>query len=196
MLDMISKEDINKKINADNYRDYDNLYDFENITEQYQVDESGLCFLDKDNQIVSMYKTDSTEETKTTMKKVIAVYELGEEEITKFDKVRHIIKGSLEICFRKKISVFLLSLAFIYMNIIGIKEGYFIMNIMYTWGFFKITEVSKTIKFIKETIEEYKLRDEALTDDEFMKFIDDSLNDEVEYMKTYLMLSNKNKKRL
>lgn len=130
------------------------------------------------------------------MKKVIAVCDLGEEEITKFNKVRHIIKGFLEICFRKKISVFLLSVAFIYINIIGIKEKFYIMNIIYTWGLFKITEISKAVRFIKETLEEYKLREEALSDEDFMEFFETALTDEVDDMKLYLMLRNTKEKRL
>jgi hypothetical protein len=124
------------------------------------------------------------------------VCDLGEEEITKFDKVRHIIKGFLEICFRKKISVFLLSMAFIYMNIMGIKEKFYIMNLMYTWGFFTITETGKAVRFIRETLEEYKIREEALLDKEFMEFFNKALTDDVEDMKLYLMLSKNEDKTL
>ena len=188
MKTKLTEEEIKVRTESKSYRTYDDLYQFDNVTKQYQVDESGICFLDKDNNVVSMYKTDSVEETKTTMKKVIAVCELGEEEITKFDKVRHIVKGFLEICFRKKISVFLLSVAFIYMNIMGIKEKFYIMNLMYTWGFFMITDTSKAVRFIRETLEEYKLREEALSDLEFMGFFDTALTDDVEEMKVYLTL--------
>lgn len=196
MKTKLTEEEIKVRTESKSYRTYDDLYQFDNITKQYQVDESGICFFDKDNNVVSMYKTDSVEETKTTMKKVIAVCELGEEEITKVDKVRHIIKGFLEICFRKKISVFLLSIAFIYMNIMGIKEKFYIMNLMYTWGFFMITDTSKAVRFIKETLEEYKLREEALVDKEFMEFFETALTDEVDDMKLYLILSNTKEKRL
>lgn len=151
-----------KQINKSQYREYEDVYTYAEDAGKYQIDDSGICFYDKDNHVINMYRTDSVEETETTMKKVIAVCDLGEEEIKKIDKVRHIIKGFLEICFRKKISVFLLSLAFIYMNIMGIKEKFYIMNIMYTWGFFMITDTSKAVRFIKETLEEYKLREEAL----------------------------------
>ena len=192
----LTEEEIKLRTESKSYRTYDDLYQFDNITRQYQVEESGICFFDKDKNVVSMYKTDSVEETNTTMKKVIAVCDLGEEEIKKIDKVRHIIKGFLEICFRKKISVFLLSMAFIYMNIMGIKEKFYIMNLMYTWGFFMITDTSKAIKFIKETLEEYKLREEALVDKEFMEFYNTAIDDDMEDMKLYLMLSNTNEKRL
>ncbi|MBR6820814.1 MAG: hypothetical protein IKM55_01150 [Bacilli bacterium] len=192
----LTEEEIKDRIESKSYRTYDDLYQFDNITKQYQVDESGICFFDKDKNVVSMYKTDSVEETNTTIKKVIAVCDLGEEEIKKMDKVRHIIKGFLEICFRKKISVFLLSMAFIYMNIMGIKEKFYIMNLMYTWGFFMITDTSKAIRFIKETLEEYKLREEALVDKEFMEFYNTAIDDDMEDMKLYLMLSNTNEKRL
>lgn len=192
----LTEEEIKLRTESKSYRTYDDLYQFDNITKQYQVDESGICFFDKDKNVVSMYKTDSVEETNTTMKKVIAVCDLGEEEIKKIDKVRHIIKGFLEICFRKKISVFLLSMAFIYMNIMGIKEKFYLMNLMYTWGFFMITDTSKAIRFIKETLEEYKLREEALVDKEFMEFYNTAIDDDMEDMKLYLMLSNTNEKRL
>lgn len=196
MKTKLTEKEIKLRTESKSYRTYDDLYQFDNITKQYQVDESGICFFDKDKNVVSMYKTDSVEETNTTMKKVIAVCDLGEEEIKKIDKVRHIIKGFLEICFRKKISVFLLSMAFIYMNIMGIKEKFYIMNLMYTWGFFMITDTSKAIRFIKETLEEYKLREEALVDKEFMEFYNTAIDDDMEDMKLYLMLSNTNEKRL
>ena len=196
MKTKLTEEEIKLRTESKSYRTYDDLYQFDNITKQYQVDESGICFFDKDKNVVSMYKTDSVEETNTTMKKVIAVCDLGEEEIKKIDKVRHIIKGFLEICFRKKISVFLLSMAFIYMNIMGIKEKFYLMNLMYTWGFFMITDTSKAIRFIKETLEEYKLREEALVDKEFMEFYNTAIDDDMEDMKLYLMLSNTNEKRL
>ena len=192
----LTEEELKLRTESKSYRTYDDLYQFDNITRQYQVEESGICFFDKDKNVVSMYKTDSVEETNITMKKVIAVCDLGEEEIKKMDKVRHIIKGFLEICFRKKISVFLLSMAFIYMNIMGIKEKFYIMNLMYTWGFFMITDTSKAIRFIKETLEEYKLREEALVDKEFMEFYNTAIDDDMEDMKLYLMLSNTNEKRL
>ena len=190
MKTKLTEEEIKLRTESKSYRTYDDLYQFDNITKQYQVDESGICFFDKDKNVVSMYKTDSVEETSATMKKVIAVCDLGEEEIKKIDKVRHIIKGFLEICFRKKISVFLLSMAFIYMNIMGIKEKFYIMNLMYTWGFFMITDTSKAIRFIKETLEEYKLREEALVDKEFMEFYNTAVDDDIDDMKLYLMLSN------
>lgn len=196
MKTKLTEKEIKDRIESKSYRTYDDLYQFDNITKQYQVDESGICFFDKDKNVVSMYKTDSVEETNITMKKVIAVCDLGEEEIKKMDKVRHIIKGFLEICFRKKISVFLLSMAFIYMNIMGIKEKFYLMNLMYTWGFFMITDTSKAIRFIKETLEEYKLREEALVDKEFMEFYNTAIDDDMEDMKLYLMLSNTNEKRL
>lgn len=196
MKTKLTEKEIKDRIESKSYRTYDDLYQFDNITKQYQVDESGICFFDKDKNVVSMYKTDSVEETNTTMKKVIAVCDLGEEEIKKIDKVRHIIKGFLEICFRKKISVFLLSMAFIYMNIMGIKEKFYIMNLMYTWGFFMITDTSKAIRFIKETLEEYKLREEALVDKEFMEFYNTAVDDDIDDMKLYLTLSNTKEKRL
>lgn len=175
-----------KQINKSQYREYEDIYTYIEAADKYQIDDSGICFYDKEKQMTNMYRTDSIRETETTMRKVVAICDLGEEEITKFDKVRHIIKGFLEICFRKKISVFLLSMAFIYMNIMGIKERFYIINIMYTWGFLMITDTSKAVRFIKETIEEYKLRDEALSDQEFMEFFNTALTDDVEDMKLYL----------
>ena len=49
-----------------------------------------------------------------------------------------------------------------------------------------ITDTRKAVRFIKETIEEYKLRDEALSDQEFMGFFNTALTDDVEDMKLYL----------
>ena len=46
----------------------------------------------EDDKVLSMYKTESPEEADITLKKVVSVYELGEEEISKFAKVKHIIK--------------------------------------------------------------------------------------------------------
>lgn len=178
------------------FSEYEYIHTYDEDVEKYEFVETGISFYDEQNNLLSRHKFDSPEETRITMKKVIAVCDLGEEEITKFNKVRHIIKGFLEICFRKKISVFLLSVAFIYMNIMGIKEKFYIMNIIYTWGLFKITEISKAVRFIKETLEEYKLREEALSDEDFMEFFETALTDEVDDMKLYLMLSNTKEKRL
>ena len=172
------------------FSEYEYIHTYDEDVEKYEFLETGISFYDEQNNLLSRQKFETPEETRTTMKKVIAVCDLGEEEITKFNKVRHIIKGFLEICFRKKISVFLLSIAFIYMNIMGIKEKFYIMNIMYTWGLFKITEIGKAVRFIKETLEEYKLREEALSDEEFMEFFNTSLTDEVDDMKLYLKISN------
>ena len=187
-MEKLSNDKIEGTIDYKTYKEYEDLYSFLDSVEQFQIDESGICFFDKDNNIVSMYKCSSVDETTTTMKKVISVTDLGEEEITKFNKVRHIIKGFLEICFRKKISVFLLSIAFIYMNIMGIKEKFYIMNIIYGWGFFKITEIGKAVRFVREKIEEYKIREEALADSEFMEFYNSIFSEDVDDMKLYLML--------
>ena len=187
-MEKLSNDKIEGTIDSKTYKEYEDLYSFLDSVEQFQIDESGICFFDKDNNIVSMYKCSSVDETTTTMKKVISVTDLGEEEITKFNKVRHIIKGFLEICFRKKISVFLLSIAFIYMNIMGIKEKFYIMNIIYGWGFFKITEIGKAVRFVREKIEEYKIREEALADSEFMEFYNSIFSEDVDDMKLYLML--------
>lgn len=187
-VNIMIKEVRNKKVNESQYKEYGDLSTYIDDINKYQVLESGIRFYDKDNQVINMYKTDSVEETEKTMKKVIAVCDLGEEEIKKFDKVRHIIKGFLEICFRKKISVFLLSVAFIYMNIMGIKERFYIINLMYTWGFFMITDPGKAVRFIKETLEEYRLREDALSDKEFMGFFNTAVTDDVEDMKLYLKI--------
>lgn len=188
MTTKLNNEEIDNIRNSSNYREYGDFYQFEDQIKQYQIEESGICFFDKDDHVVSMYKGDNIEDTKTTMKKVIAICDLGEEEITKLDKIKHIIKGFCEICFRKKISVFLLSVAFIYMNIMGIKERFYIMNLMYTWGFFTITETGKAVRFIRETLEEYKIREEALVDEEFMGFFDTAVTDDIEDMKLYLKI--------
>lgn len=196
MKTKLNKEEIIERKESKSYRDYDNIEEFDNITSQYQVDESGMVFFDKDQSVVSMFKTDSIQETKSTIQRVVSVCELGEEEITKVKKIKHIIKGFLEICFRKKISVFLVSLGFIYMNYLGIKERMFLLNVVYTWGFFMITDTSKAVSWVKDTIEKYKLREEALSDEEFMEFYNSTLTDDVEDIRLYLKLSNTKEKRL
>ena len=70
------------------------------------------------------------------------------------------------------------------------------MNIMYTWGFFKITDTSKAVRFIKETLKEYKLQEEALADEEFMGFFDNAVTDDIQDMKLYLMLRKNEDKTL
>lgn len=149
------------------------IEDFTDLEKEYQVDESGIVFLDDDENIIKMYKTDSVDETKKTMLKVDAILELGEDEISKFNKVRHIIKGTLEIMFRNKVLVFLLSLAFIYMVVLGIKDRYYFLIFLYTWGFFKITDVGEATKFLKEATMQYKLREEAMQKEDFMKMYND-----------------------
>ena len=168
-------------------------YDFvdEFVMLEDELQESGIAFLDSKDNISKMYSCESKDETINTMKKVIAVCDLGEEEITKFNKVRHIIKGFLEICFRKKFSVFALSMAFIFMFFMGIKERVYAICLMYTWGFFTITETSKAIRFIKEKNEEYKLRDEALKDDEFMMFFNNEFDESIDDVKVYTLKKNK-----
>ena len=195
-MEKLNEEEIKRIRESKDYREYDSIYSFDNIIKQYQVEESGICFFDKDEQVVSMYKAETSDRTENTMKKVIAVAELGEEEIEKFEKVKNIIKGFLEICFRKKISVFLLALGFIYMNIMGIREKFYIMNVMYTWGFFMITDTGKAVAYAREMIEKYKLREEAINDPEFMNFFSTTLTDNIEDMKLYLKLSNVKEKRL
>ena len=190
-MERLNEEEIKSIRESKDYREYDSIYSFDNIIKQYQVEESGICFFDKDNQVVSMYKSDNSYRTENTMKKVIAVAELGEEEIKKFEKVKYIIKGFLEICFRKKITVFLLAIGFIYMNIMGIKERFYIMNLMYTWGFFMITDTGKAVAFAKEMIEMYKLREEAINNPEFMEFFNTTLTDDIEDMRLYLKLGRK-----
>ncbi len=152
------------------------IEDFTDLEKKYQVDESGIVFLDDEENIIKMYMTDSVDETKKTMLKVDAILELGEDEVTKFNKVRHIIKGTLEIMFRNKILVFLLSLAFIYMVVLGIKDRYYFLIFLYTWGFFKITDVGEAKKFLKEATMQYKLREEAMQEEDFMKMYSDIFN--------------------
>ena len=91
MKTKLNKEEIIERKESKSYRDYDSIEEFDNITSQYQVDESGMVFFDKDQSVVSMFKTDSIQETKSTIQKVVSVCELGEEEITKVKKIKHII---------------------------------------------------------------------------------------------------------
>ena len=65
------------------------------------------------------------------------------------------------------------------------------MNLMYTWGFLTITETSKALKILRESIEEYKLREEALVDSEFMEFFNTSLTDDIEDVMIYSLKKDK-----
>ena len=58
---------------------------------------------------------------------------------------------------------------------------------MYTWGFFTITEMNKALKFVREIIEEYKIREEALLDKEVMGLLDKAMNDDIDDMKMYIV---------
>ena len=185
MLSKYSKAEIEDKKESFCY------YDIEEFNELNVIYESGIALFDKDDNVSSVYKCESKDDTINTMKKVIAVCELGEEEITKFNKVRYIIKDFLEICFRKKFTVFALSMAFIWMFFIGVKERMWAICLMYTCGFFTITETSKAIRFIKEKNEEYKLRDEALKDDEFMMFFNNEFDESIDDVKVYTLKKNK-----
>ena len=59
-----------------------------------------------------------------------------------------------------------------------------------------ITDTSKAVSWVKDTIEKYKLREEALSDEEFMEFYNSTLTDDVEDIRLYLKLSNTKEKRL
>ena len=189
MLSRLTEDEIESR--KSKVKCYDFVDEFVMLEDELQ--ESGIAFLDSKANISKMYSCESKDETINTMKKVIAVCDLGEEEITKFNKVRHIIKGFLEICFRKKFSVFALSMAFIFMFFMGIKERVYAICLIYTWGFFTITETGKAIKFVKEKKEEYKLRDEALVDSEFMEFFNTSLTDDIEDVQIYSLKKDKTK---
>ena len=187
MLSRLTEDEVESRKNK--VKCYDFVDEFVMLEDELQ--ESGIAFLDSKDNISKMYSCESKDETINTMKKVIAVCDLGEEEITKFNKVRHIIKGFLEICFRKKFSVFALSMAFIFMFFMGIKERVYAICLMYTWGFFTITETGKAIKFVKEKKEEYKLRDEALKDAEFMMFYNNEFDESIDDVKVYTLKKNK-----
>lgn len=180
MLNKLSEDEIGSRSN--NVKYYDNVDEFSIIGE---LKESGLVFFDENNNVSNMYKCDSKDETINTMKKVIAVCDLGEEEITKFNKVRTILKRFLDVCFRKKFSVFLLSMAFIFMFFMGIKERVYAICLMYTWGFLTITDTSKALNILRESIEEYKVREDALSDSEFMNFFNTSMSDDIDNVMIY-----------
>ena len=79
MLNKLTEDEIGSRSNNINY--YDVVDDFIILEE---LKESGLVFFDDDGNVAKMYKCDSKDETINTMKKVISVCDLGEEEITKF----------------------------------------------------------------------------------------------------------------
>ena len=190
MLSKLTDDEVQSRRSSKNYQEYEELDKFLELDDD-SIEESGITFLDKDNNVTGMYRSESYDDTINTMKKVVAVCDLGEDEIKKFDKVRHIVKGFLEICFRKKFTVFALSMAFIFMFFMGIKERVYAICLMYTWGFFTITETGKALKFVRETIEEYKIREEALLDKEVMGLLDKVMNDDTDDMRIYSL-----KKRL
>ena len=187
MLNKLTEDEIESSSGKTKY--YELVDDFVSLEDD--LEESGLAFFDENKKVTRMYRCDSKDETINTMKKVIAVCDLGEEEITKFNKVRTLIKRFLEVCFRKKFSVFALAMGFIFMFFMGIKERVYVICLMYTWGFFTITETSKALKILRESIEEYKLREEALVDSEFMEFFNTSLTDDIEDVMIYSLKKDK-----
>lgn len=190
MLNKLNDDEIESRRASSNYVEYKEIEELLEVDNE-EIDESGFSFLDKDNKVISMFMNESKDDTVVTMKKVVAVCDLGEEEIKKMDKVRHIIKGFLEICFRKKVSVFLLAMAFLFMFGMGIKEKMLALCIMYSWGFFTITETGKAIKFIKDTLEEYKLHEEVIHDESLLEFIHTEITDDIEDVRLYLMKKSK-----
>ena len=190
MLSKLNGEEIQLRKNSKNYREYEDMDEFIQVNNDI-IMESGIALFDKDSNVTSMYKTDSFDETLNTLKKVVAVSYLGEEEIKRMDKIRHIIKGFLKICFRKKFTVFALSMAFIFMFFMGVKERVWAACLMYSFGFFTITETGQALKFIRDSIEDYKLREEALLDREIMDFLNKEIDNDVDDIKVYLMKKNK-----
>ena len=188
MRTKLTQEEINDRVNLDNFMQFYDLSEAEEMNGQFVSKESGICFLDEDDNVLSMYKTESPEEADITLKKVVSVYELGEEEISKFAKVKHIIKGFLEICFRKKISVVILSVMFGWMVTMGIKEKNIAVVIIYVWAYFMITNTGKAFNFLKEVKQMYKLRGEAISDSEFLEFVRNSVTEDVADIKLYLLL--------
>lgn len=181
MLSKLTEEEILARSCDSTY--YNFVDDFIELNEC--LAESGIALFGKNKSIMSMYKCDSKEETISMMKKVIAVSDLSEEEISKFDKVREVLQRFFDVCFRKKFSVFLLAMAFIGMFVMGIKERIYLICLMYTWGFFTITDTSNALKIVKESIEEYKVREDALADKEFMEFFDTIVRDDIEDVLIY-----------
>lgn len=190
MLSKLNRNEIQLRKSSKNYREYDDIDEFIEVSKD-ELKESGIALFDKDSNVTSMYKTESRDETINTVKKVVAVCDLGEDEIKRMDKIRHILKGFLEICFRKKFTVFALSMAFIFMFFMGIKERVWAACIMYSFGFFTITETGQALRFIRDSIEEYKIREEALLDREVMDFLNKEIDDDVDDIKVYLMKKNK-----
>ena len=179
MLNKLTEDEIGSRKNAEYYDDVEVFSILE------ELKESGLVLFDENNNVINMYKADSKEDTIDTMKKVISVCDLGEEEITKFNKIRTLIKRFFDVCFKRKFSVFLLAMAFLGMFVMGIKEKVYVVCLIYTWGFLAITDTSKALKILRDSIEEYKVREDALKDESFMKFFNEEISEEVDNVMIY-----------
>ena len=190
MIVKLNKEEISAILKSDTYKTFYGVEEVEDRFDLSQVEETGFCCLDENDNVLNMYKCETLEDSEVTMKKVIAVWDLGEEEITKVEKVKHILKGVLEICFRKKISTAVLLSLFSFMIFMCLKEQYYIIVVMYLWAIGKITNANEAISYIKETIEEFRLRDEALAEGEHVEFVKNEITDDVYDMKLYLTLKN------
>lgn len=185
MINKLTSDEVNIRRTADGYVEVDKLEQFKDLDD---VSESGFVAFDKDNNVTNMYKFDSCDETINTMKKVVAVTELGDDEISKYDKVRHIFKVFFDICFKKKSSVFFFAMMCAFMFGIGIKEKAWFMCVMYTWGFWATTDSKDALNYVKKSIEEYKLREEAILDNNVMDMMAEVLDND---LKLYMV---KNKK--
>ncbi len=164
---------------------------FDEYLYEYECDETGICFSDKDGNIKTMYKADSPEEAKNTAIKVMAICELTDEEITKVNKWKKIIKGIFEIAFRKKVTVMLLSLAFLFMCGVGIKEKIYVSLVMYGFGFFKVGQWGEYVHYVKALNQMYKVYDEAILDEELNKILDLNIeNEEIDNFSLYLKRLN------
>ncbi len=174
----MDKNSINYKVNDSGFVKLNSFEEINSLKSDTDILESGIYFSDENDTIRSIYQADSLDESKKTMLKVMSVAELDDEQRTKVQKIMYIIKESLKIMFKNKISVFLLSSAFIYMSAMGFKEKLYFVPLAYTWAFFMITKCDEAYRYFKEMITLYKINEEALNDTTIMEFIEKEFEDD------------------
>lgn len=96
--------------------------------------------------------------------KVVNVSELNEKEISKLDNIRFLIKGILKALYKGKATNFVISSSFLYMVSAGIVEEYYLISLIYGVAFLKFTDFKSAYQFVREFMEQYKLKKEKIED--------------------------------
>lgn len=112
--------------------------------------------------------------------KVVNVSDLNEKEISKLDNIRFLIKGILKALYKGKAANFVISSGFLYMVSAGIVEEYYLISLIYGVAFLKFTDFKSAYQFVREFMEQYKLKKEKIED-----IMEVSLEnaDEIKYLK-------------